>query len=79
MGAINLFHFHIPLEMDHIGILGTGLELVSLLQASSSPIPLIQMWPIFLYLCNEEGFLENFKGQQRKMFIFFTPKYFDSF
>ena len=65
-----LFHFHIPLVMEHIGILGIGLELMSLLQASSSPIPWIQMWPIYLYLCNE-GFLINFKGQQRKMFIFF--------
>ena len=52
--------------MDHIGILGIGLELVSLLQASFSPIPWIQMWPIYLYLCNVV-FLKNFKGQRRKM------------
>ena len=64
--------------MNHIGIVSIGLELVSLLQASSSPLPWIQMWPIYLYLCNE-GFLKKFKGRQRKMFIVFTPKYFDNF
>lgn len=30
MVVINLFHFHIPLVMDHIGILGIGLELMTL-------------------------------------------------
>ena len=49
--------------MDHIGIFSIGLEFMSLLQASS--IPWIQMWPIYPYLCNE-GFLNDFKGQQRK-------------
>lgn len=41
MVVINLFHFHIPLLMDHIGIFSIGLEFMSLLQASSSP-PVLQ-------------------------------------
>ena len=67
--------------MDHIDIFGIGLELMSLLEASSSP-PVQYLG----YKCGRfthtfvmKVFLKNFKGQQRKMFIVFTPKYFDSF
>ena len=49
-----------------MGILGIGLELVSLLQASSSPIRRMQMRPIYLYLCNEEGFFEKCQGATKK-------------
>lgn len=72
MVVIILFHFHIPLVMDHIFILGIGLEIMSLFQASCSAIPWIQMWPIYLYLCNE-GFLKILRGNKEKCLLFSLP------
>ena len=81
MVVINLFHFHIPLVMDHIGIFSIGLEFMSLLQASSSP-PVQYLG----YKCGR--FTHTFvmkvfwmisRGNKEKLFIVFTPKYFDSF
>lgn len=81
MVVINLFHFHIPLLMDHIGIFSIGLELMSLLQASSSP-PVQYLG----YKCGRfthtfvmKVFWKISRGNKEKMFIVFTPKYFDSF
>ena len=74
MVVINLFHFHIPLLMDHIGIFSIGLELMSLLQASSSP-----PCQCLGYKCSRfthtfvmKGFFENFQGAKKKKCLLFS-------